>query len=59
YTEKVFSFPGMGAYFVESLGRMNVHGVVAVTAFAGVSVLVGAILSDIAVAVLDPRVRLG
>ncbi|MDR2930435.1 MAG: ABC transporter permease [Propionibacteriaceae bacterium] len=59
YTEKVFSFPGMGAYFVDSVSRMNVHGVVAFTAFAGVSVVVGAILSDIAVALLDPRVRLG
>ena len=59
YTEKVFSFPGMGAYFVESVGRMNVHGVVAFTAFAGVCVVIGAILSDIIVAVLDPRVRLG
>ncbi len=59
YTEKVFSFPGMGAYFVESIARMNVHGVVAVTAFSGVCVVVGAVLSDVAVAVLDPRVRLG
>ncbi|MDR0783344.1 MAG: ABC transporter permease, partial [Propionibacteriaceae bacterium] len=57
YTEKVFSFPGMGAYFVESITRMNVHGVVAVTAFAGICVRVGAVLSDIAVAILDPRVR--
>jgi peptide/nickel transport system permease protein len=29
-----------------------------VAAFAGVCVLVGAILSDVMVAVLDPRVRL-
>ena len=59
YTEKVFSFPGMGAYFVQSVSAMNVHGVVAVTAFSGVCVIAGAILSDIAVAILDPRVRLG
>jgi len=59
YTEKVFSFAGMGAYFVDSVTRMNANGVVAITAFSGVCIVVGAILSDIAVAVLDPRVRLG
>ncbi|MCL2735855.1 MAG: ABC transporter permease [Propionibacteriaceae bacterium] len=59
YTEKVFSFPGLGAYFVDSLMNPNPHGVVAVTAFSGVCVVCGAILSDIAVAILDPRVRLG
>ena len=58
YTEKVFSFPGLGMYAVDSIGLMNVNGVVAVTAFAGVCVVVGAVLSDVAVAVLDPRVRL-
>jgi len=59
YTEKVFSFQGMGAYFVDSVTRMNANGVVAITAFSGVCIVAGAILSDIAVAVLDPRVRLG
>ena len=59
YTETVFSFPGMGHYLVQSILRMSVNGVVAVTAFAGVCIVVGAILSDIVVAVLDPRVRLG
>ena len=59
YTETVFSFAGMGQYMVQSIARMNVHGVVAVTAFAGICIVVGAILSDIVVAILDPRVRLG
>ena len=36
----------------------DVNGAVAVAAFSGVCVLVGAILADIMVAVLDPRVRL-
>ncbi len=36
----------------------DVNGTVAVVAFSGVCVLVGAVLSDIAVAILDPRVRL-
>lgn len=59
YTERIFGFRGMGAYGVDTITGQDVNGVVAVTAFAGVCVLVGAVLSDIFVAVLDPRVRLG
>lgn len=58
YTERVFSFRGMGMYAVDTIPKQDVHGIVAVTAFSGVCVLSGAILSDIFVAILDPRVRL-
>lgn len=58
YTEKIFGFKGMGAYGVDTILGQDINGVVAVTAFAGVCVLVGAVLSDILVAILDPRVRL-
>ncbi len=56
--ELVFSFQGMGIYGVSSINGQDVHGTVAVTAFAGVCTLTGAILADIMVAALDPRVRL-
>ncbi len=59
FTERIFSFPGLGQYGVDTITNRDVHGVVAVTAFAGVCVLAGAVLSDIMVAILDPRVRLG
>lgn len=59
YTERVFNFQGIGMYAVDTITGYDVNGAVAVTAFAGVCVLVGAILSDIMVAILDPRVRLG
>ncbi|MDR1356001.1 MAG: ABC transporter permease [Propionibacteriaceae bacterium] len=58
YTERVFSFPGMGQYGVDTILAMDVNGIVATTAFAGVCVVCGAILADIVVAILDPRVRL-
>lgn len=58
FTERIFSFPGIGQYGVDTINNMDVNGVVAVTAFAGVCVLAGAVLSDIMVAILDPRVRL-
>ena len=58
FTERIFSFPGIGQYGVDTITNRDVNGVVAVTAFAGVCVLAGAVLSDIMVAILDPRVRL-
>lgn len=58
FMEIMFSFHGMGAYAVTTITGQDVNGTVAVVAFSGACVLVGAVLSDIAVAVLDPRVRL-
>ncbi|GAA4421795.1 ABC transporter permease [Georgenia halophila] len=57
FVELVFSWHGMGIYGVEAIQQMDIHGTVAFAAFAGVCVLVGATLSDILVAALDPRVR--
>jgi peptide/nickel transport system permease protein len=56
-TETIFAWNGMGRYFVETIGKNDVHGVVAIAAFSAVLTAIGAILADIAVVVLDPRVR--
>jgi len=58
-TETLFSWKGIGKYTVDTITKMDVHGVVAVTAFSGVLICLGAILSDVVVSALDPRVRLG
>src|SRR5215216_3238734 len=58
FMEIIFSFHGMGEYGVTTITGQDVHGAVAAAAFAGICVLGGAILADIMVAVLDPRVRL-
>jgi peptide/nickel transport system permease protein len=58
FMEIMFSFHGMGEYAVSTITGQDVNGTVAVVAFSGACVLVGAVLSDIAVAILDPRVRL-
>ena len=59
FMEIIFSFHGMGEYGVTTISGQDVHGAVAVAAFSGACVLVGAVLSDIMVAILDPRVRIG
>jgi glutathione transport system permease protein len=58
FMEIIFSFHGMGEYAVSTITGQDVHGAVAVSAFAGVCVLAGAVLADVMVAILDPRVRL-
>ncbi|MGO1508090.1 MAG: ABC transporter permease [Microbacteriaceae bacterium] len=56
-TETIFAWNGMGRYFIETINKSDIYGVVAVAAFSAVMVAIGAILSDILVVVLDPRVR--
>ncbi|MFC8597542.1 MULTISPECIES: ABC transporter permease [unclassified Isoptericola] len=56
-TESIFAWKGMGQYFIETISKNDINGVVAVAAFGAVMTAVGAILADIAVVVLDPRVR--
>ncbi len=56
-TERVFNWNGMGRYFIDSLNNADVHGVVAVAGFGGLCTLTGAVLSEIFVVILDPRVR--
>lgn len=56
-TEQVFGWHGFGIYGVQSITQQDINGTVAVVAFSGVCVLLGALLSDILVAIVDPRVR--
>ena len=56
-TESIFAWQGMGRYFLTTINGNDVHGVVAVAAFGAVLTAIGALLADIAVVVLDPRVR--
>jgi peptide/nickel transport system permease protein len=56
-TETIFAWRGMGQYLVQTISKNDVHGAVAVAAFGAAMTAIGAILSDIAVVALDPRVR--
>jgi peptide/nickel transport system permease protein len=57
-TEAIFGWEGMGKYFTEAIAKNDVYGTVAVAAFGAAMTAVGAVLADIAVVVLDPRVRI-
>ena len=56
-TERVFGWLGMGEYSNSAISGMDINGVTAVVAFSGLCTLTGALLSDVFVAIVDPRVR--
>ena len=59
FTEKIFGWNGLGAWFIDAVQANDVNVVVAYTLFASVIVLLAGFLADIANAALDPRVRTG
>ncbi|MES6853400.1 ABC transporter permease [Cutibacterium acnes] len=56
-SEQVYAWNGVGSYSVMSIQQNDINGSVAVVAFSGLCTLTGALLSDILIAVIDPRVR--
>ncbi|HEY7053767.1 MAG TPA: ABC transporter permease [Mycobacterium sp.] len=57
FVEKIFGWHGMGEWVVQGISTQDTNIVAAVTVFAGAMVLVGGLLSDVFLALLDPRVR--
>lgn len=58
-TEKIFAWPGLGLLTIEAINSLDAPVIMAVVLMFGVAVQVGNLLADIAVAALDPRIRLG
>ena len=58
-TEKVFAWPGLGLLTIESIYNLDVPMIMAVVLMFAITVQVGNFLADLAVAALDPRIRLG
>ncbi|WP_194816730.1 ABC transporter permease [Nocardia sp. XZ_19_385] len=57
FVEKIFGWHGVGEWLVDSINAQDMYVVVTLTAFAGLVVLVSGLLSDVVLAMLDPRVR--
>jgi len=57
-TETVFTWPGMGRLFLDSLDYRDYPVVMGVLMFSAVLVLVGNVIADLLYAVCDPRIRL-
>jgi peptide/nickel transport system permease protein len=56
-TETVFSWPGMGLLFVSSLGARDYPVLMAILMMGAVLVILANLAADIAVALVDPRIR--
>ena len=56
-TESVFDLQGVGQYYVEAIGRLDVPPVMAVTMFGAFFIVIFNAIVDIVYAVLDPRIR--
>ncbi|TIP77244.1 MAG: ABC transporter permease, partial [Mesorhizobium sp.] len=57
-TETVFTWPGMGRLFLDSLGYNDYPVVMGLLMFSAVLVLIGNLLADLISAFVDPRIRL-
>lgn len=58
FIEQIFAIPGLGNYFIDTINNNNINGAVAVAAFGATCTLAGALLADIVIAWLDPRIRM-
>lgn len=57
-TETIFTWPGMGRLFLDSLSYRDYPVVMGIFVLSAVLVLIGNLLADILYAVADPRIRL-
>lgn len=57
--EQVFNYPGMGTVLITAARGQDFPVVMVVAVLIGTAMLIASLLADIALAVLDPRVRLG
>lgn len=57
-TETVFTWPGMGRLFYDSLGYSDYPVVMGILMFSAIVVILGNLIADLVVALVDPRIRL-
>jgi peptide/nickel transport system permease protein len=58
-TETIFAWPGIGSYAVSAARGLDHPAIIGVTIVGGAAFLISNLLTDIAYAVVDPRVKLG
>lgn len=58
FIESIFSYPGMGQLFIQSIHLRDFSVVTALVLLFGVAAVLGALLSDIILSYVDPRIRI-
>jgi len=56
-SETIFSWPGMGSYAVDAARNLDYPAIIAVTIVGGTAFLITNLITDIAYAFADPRIR--
>ncbi|MFS0780948.1 oligopeptide ABC transporter permease [Bacillus sp. 1P06AnD] len=57
FVETIFGFPGMGQLFVSSITSRDYSVITALVMLYGILTLLGSLLSDIIMSIVDPRIR--
>jgi peptide/nickel transport system permease protein len=57
-TETVFTLDGMGYYFIQKLGQLDIYAIMAYLLVTAVAVIVFNLIADVLYGYLDPRIRL-
>ena len=58
FIEYIFSYPGIGRWFISSVESRDFSVIVALLLIYGLAALIGTVVSDIILTVADPRVRM-
>lgn len=57
FIEQIFSYPGLGQLFLSSITQRDFPVVTALLMISGLLTLLGTLLSDIIISLIDPRIR--
>jgi peptide/nickel transport system permease protein len=58
FAETIFSYPGMGKLFIDSVNGRDYSVMTALVLLYGILTLLGNLLSDIIMSIVDPRIRI-
>ncbi|MDW0109870.1 oligopeptide ABC transporter permease [Sporosarcina aquimarina] len=58
FLETIFSYPGLGQLFIQSITGRDFTVVTAIVMISGTAVIVGTMLSDVILSAIDPRIRI-
>ncbi|PEB53735.1 peptide ABC transporter permease [Bacillus pseudomycoides] len=58
FLENIFGYPGIGQLFIQSISQRDFSVVTALVLFTGFATLLGTLLSDIILSIVDPRIRI-
>ncbi len=56
--EKIFAYPGIGKLFIDSILQRDYTVITALILILGIATLIGTLLSDIIMSIVDPRIRI-